>query len=183
MSRALAHFEPGAFAINLTRYQKKGGSKHHRMLNSGGVGSLSHEWAHALDFWLGQKHDRTKDNFLSGGRSTRYRVKESNLKLKGPKPIMERLIGKLLTDGKGGKSAYRKKMEELVKKNGLGNYWLWRHEVFARTFEAWVAMKLKEKGISNVFLSKSKYEHRFYPSEKMLRKINPEMRKVVSFLP
>lgn len=40
-SAALAHFEPARMVINLTRMR--------------GAGSLAHEWAHALDFYLGEK--------------------------------------------------------------------------------------------------------------------------------
>lgn len=37
---AVAHFEPGRFALNLTRMR--------------GAGSMAHEWFHAFDYWLAQ---------------------------------------------------------------------------------------------------------------------------------
>lgn len=46
-SRALAHFEPSTYAINLTKHRE-------REYKDSGAGSLGHEYGHALDFYFGQ---------------------------------------------------------------------------------------------------------------------------------
>ena len=82
-SKALAHFEPLSFALNLTKWNHGSDetramfglppkSKAQKFMQSGGVAALAHEYGHALDYFFGGFFDRERQNFaLTDGRSTR----------------------------------------------------------------------------------------------------------------
>lgn len=188
---ALAHFEPGNFAINLTRYPnsitnpftnekkkflKKDDSKYKAMLNMGGVGAFSHEWAHALDYELGKA-----GKYLSGGRSTRYKVDTKLINQKTPAGTMERILKILNCNEDGSKSAYRTKLEAQIKDSSAGDYYIRRTELFARLFEAFCAAELAKRGGKNIFISRSKYLNWAYPSKNLIAKAAPEIKALLAF--
>lgn len=188
---ALAHFEPGNFAINLTRYPhsmtnpftnqtkkflKGDNSKYNAMLSMGGVGSFSHEWAHALDYELGKP-----GQYLSGGRSTRYKVNSKLINQKTAAGTMERILKIVNCNEDGSKSAYRAKLEAQIKNSSAGDYYIRRTEIFARLFEAFCSTELAKKGGKNIFISKPKYLHWAYPSKNLIAKAAPEIRSLLAF--
>lgn len=70
---------------------------------------------------------------------------------------MEAIMEKAYWDsGKRGESAYIKRMKEVLSER-YWDYFLSRNEIFARLFEQYVAYKLKELKIKNIFLTKTKY--------------------------
>lgn len=109
--KAAAHFEPHEFVINTTR--------------DAGNHSFAHEYAHAIDLFLGRFYDQsTKFNYLSGGESFSR-----------------------LDENKGGKlravvvSIVREAARQtpVIFKEGVAAYWRRPIEIFARAFEAWVS--------------------------------------------
>lgn len=189
--KAVAHYEPWSASINMTRYHNlpkvsRSESKLFAMLNTGGIGALSHEWAHALDNYLAKAYrynpGANKGQYVSDGRSIRYKLSEENIKAGGPVKAMELLLATLLVQKNGKPTPFREKIEAIIEKNpDMGHYFARRTEVFARTFEAWLALQLKTKGFRNKFLTQTKYDPIVYPSENQLRKIDRYMRELIRF--
>jgi hypothetical protein len=121
---AVAHYEPTMKVINLTR--KKG------------VGSLSHEWGHALD------------NYAAGGGS----FLSQNSGAPEKRAAMNEVKSAWTTSG-FTRQVYDSIRE--VKKAGgqlSEEYWLSDVEMFARSFEAHVSLKLEKAGRSNTYLTR-----------------------------
>lgn len=125
---AAAHYEPSENMINISKPK--------------GDGCLAHEWGHALDYNFGRYVSQNKRyDTLSGGHSMQRELK----------------------DNKG--DAIRNAMESLIRKawqtdsliqstsDGVSEYWHCRTEIFARLFEQWVCYKLRERNVSNNFLT------------------------------
>lgn len=146
---AIAHYEPGFNMINLTKTK--------------GEHSLAHEYGHALDFNIGTYVDQNKDFCaLSGGRSMAAWPE------KNTGGTCRLLMRKLIYDIKHTQSFARLKDK--------GDYWHYNTEVFARFFEQWCCYKLREKKISNAFLTKS-WSHyigaKIYLTETDFKKVLP----------
>ena len=109
-SRALAHYEPAKEVINLTRMR--------------GVGSLAHEWFHALDNYLAkQKTGNTSDM----ATVTRDVVREE-LAL-----MFKDMVEKV------------RSMDYDTRSNRAGEYWGRMEEEFARLFQSYIFNKLAAK--------------------------------------
>jgi hypothetical protein len=192
-STALAHFEPGSFMINLTRYRrdKKAYREIHRsfgletkqqfFLYTGGVGSLAHEYGHALDYFFGTfVHQHPSFRSLSFGRSTLTHFKPQDV---APKGTLRRLMAELIhaviwADHKQSRhSDYYKRLDEYIQQRS--EYWYRHNELFARVFETWVAHRLQKSGITNKFLTKMKYDHAVYPTQDELKRLMPYMNRLM----
>ena len=118
--KALAHFEPAAMVINTTKV--------------GGNHSFAHEYAHALDYFLGMHYDQSKKfDYLSGGHAPLFDSLKDNIggELRAVTVgIVDEAAAQF--DAALGK----KKFEDLLKES---DYWYRPTEIFARSFEAWVA--------------------------------------------
>lgn len=118
--KALAHFEPAAMAINMTRNK--------------GNHSFAHEYAHALDYFLGMYYDQsTKYDYLSGGHAPLF----DNLKynIGGElRAITVQIVDEAAAQFESalGTAQFEQKLKEI-------DYWYRPNEIFARCFEAWVA--------------------------------------------
>lgn len=154
--KALAHFESNTFIINLTRYKEKSAlDKETKFLLTGGVGSLAHEYGHALDYYFGMLVEPGATAALTGGRTT---ATAANLNTGAG--AMRRLTSELLDAIIWKKtntvhSAYYNRLSA----NFGGDYWFRRNEIFARAFEQYVSYKMFKKGLSNHFLHSPKYNH------------------------
>lgn len=115
--RALAHYEPGKEAINLTRMS--------------GVGSLAHEWFHALDNILAKQETGNTSDMAT----MRYDV------------VREEVSAVL-------KEMYRamKAMDYDMRSRRAGEYWGRTEEEFARLFENYIYNKLAEKEVTSPIL-------------------------------
>lgn len=190
---ALAHFEPMTFAINITRYSESERGNDLKFLHSGGVGSLGHEWAHGLDFYLGRYVDKSTDlNFLSHVISGRMIRKGELFELKEyPKSeltsaffdLMLKIIYEPIKGRKGVyrynkwyKGLYDRVMDE---GNGLGRYWILKHELFARAFEVYLFYKGISKKIVNPFLRKTKYISAVYSDKAHFKTWEKQMDKIM----
>lgn len=117
--QALAHFEPAAMVINTTRV--------------GGNHSFAHEYAHALDYFLGMHYDQSKKfNYLSGGHAPLNSLKDNvGGELRRVTVEIVREAARQFETALGVK-----KFDDLLKEV---DYWYRPNEIFARSFEAWVA--------------------------------------------
>ncbi|UZO79750.1 hypothetical protein NBT05_12405 [Aquimarina sp. ERC-38] len=169
--KAAAHYERyGSVVINLTKTQ--------------GIGSLAHEYGHAVDNLLSVHTGQKKQSFVSGGRTTR----------KGYDPVIaksdnyfekqcEELFNVLFWDKTGEKTFFHRYLLGEVtgsgkeipkdKRDEPNEYLNRRNEIFTRTFEVYVWHKLQEQGIKNTFLVKPSYNAKYYPSEKLMLQVAP----------
>lgn len=122
---AMAHYETGTKVINLTR--KKG------------VGTLAHEWGHALD------------NYSAGGRSYLTQGIGSPEKRAAMTGVMASWQSTGYTQQVYGAIREAKKQGMLIN----DQYWLSREEMFARSFEAYVQLKLSKAGRENTYLTQA----------------------------
>lgn len=184
--RAAAHFEPSTFAINLTRYSRQSARmaamfkepRSEAMNDDGGSAFLGHEYGHALDYYAGTFVEKNRLRCLSGGgsRSTVF-TRKTEPTLTG---LMEHLLDKIVNDPKGGHSKY---YQRLVATVGADNdYWFRRNELFARAFEAYLAYKLKKRGMHNTYLTRMKYGRGCYLTHNEIRAIEPVFDKLIAAL-
>lgn len=160
---ALAHYESYPnIIINLTK--NKG---HH---------SLAHEYGHAIDNLLGYYLEVKGSAYLSGGSSVRTKV-DDELLLSSNYFVrkFEELFSKLYYDEKGNETKFLKTLKTLPNRD----YLLKRTEVFARTFEVYVADKLEKAGIENKFLTKDEKFKGHYPA-KLIDKFSPVMDSIIN---
>lgn len=118
--KTLAHFEPAAMVINTTRVK--------------GNHSFAHEYAHALDYFLGMHYDQSKKfDYLSGGHVPLFDSLKNNIggELRAVTVGIVDEAAAQFDEALG-----TKKFDDLLKE---GDYWYRPNEIFARSFEAWVA--------------------------------------------
>ena len=157
---ALAHFEPGSFMINLTKGK--------------GMGSYAHEYGHALDYFFGGFVDQDPSSFsLSGGGSvaTKPINKFPASTLRG---MMAAVLDAIIWEKPGKLSSSYKGFKKIG-----GSYWYERTEMFARAYEQCVHHQLARKKISNVFLTKPKYDSRAYLAPADFKRVLPKMNKLI----
>lgn len=114
---AMAHYEPEKNVINMTKFR--------------GAGSLAHEWAHALDTYLGKRFG--VHGFMSANVDS-DEVPES----------AKALVTAFTTAEDGGDTYFytaSQKFDKNFKKSGNG-YWASSHEMFARAFACYVKDRL-----------------------------------------
>lgn len=144
--KALAHYEPVANMINLTKMK--------------GAGSFAHEWGHAIDYNAGFYIDQNAQfGALTGGRSTAETLRENT---GGQLRYYANAIVDTIKDS--ASYARLKSFEE---------YWHRRTEIFARFFEQYICYKTKGK---NPYLAKnwSIYTSRIvYLTEADFKKVLP----------
>lgn len=184
--KATAHFEPGTFAINLTRYSRpkeveKRPSNFNRVdliLKDGGVGAFAHEYGHALDYF-GGLHVEKGDTFsLSGDDSTNPKPDTTLLKKNTLKGLMEKLLYKIIWKTPTTRSPYYARLV----KAATSDYYIQRNEIFARAFEVYVQYKLLKGKHKNVFLNKSKYDSKFYLSIPEMKNVEKEFDALINAL-
>ena len=160
---AAAHFEPRLFMVNLTKQH--------------GAGCLAHEYGHALDYFFGMYIDQNRlYSALSGGSSTARALKGND----GPlRRLMNAVLAAALNapDGRQPSESYRRWQREYGAKS---DYWFRRTEVFARTFEQWVANRCHQLRIKNPFLCHAKYDGNAYLTAADYRRAAPHMDRLVA---
>ena len=116
-SKALAHYESDKEVINLTRMK--------------GVGSLAHEWFHAIDNYLSRQKTGNISDFATETRDT-----------------VRREVGRVFDDLNTAMRAldYHRRSQR------AGAYWGQTVEEFARLFEGYIYDKLTEKGLISPIL-------------------------------
>lgn len=172
---ALAHYEPDTKVINLTR--------------KSGVGSLAHEWGHALDHFLaGGGKTETKQTALHGMLSDdRYSNKKDDPVWAGMDAVRQAWKD----------SGYQARLSTALKRHvdkGLmsdkkaDQYWDSRSEKFARTFEQWVQHELLARGQKNTYLAGFNHKeydgpapegHELWPTREEITKMAPAFRALL----
>lgn len=187
-SQATAHYESWEYAINLTRYWRSdkftnnpfwngpAPDKKSRFVGTGGPGALAHEYGHFLDYVFGEKiAASTKGVALSGARTLRMdRLNTSNahpLRV-AMDDVLEQIIWQ--DPEEKVKSSYYTRLEETLSKDSQ-DYWFRRNELFARIWEQFIQVKLKQKGIKNLFLNTTKYNEKVYMTRTELNKVIPKI--------
>lgn len=184
--KATAHFEPGTFAINLTRYSRPKELKHRPknfnrvdlILQDGGVGAFAHEYGHALDYYGGLHVERGDTFSLSGDDSTNPKPDLAQLKKNTLKGLMEKLLYKIIWKNANTRSAYYARLV----KAATTDYYIQRNEIFARAFEVYVQYKLLKQKHKNVFLNKSKYDTKLYLSIAEMKAVEKEFDALMNAL-
>ena len=157
---ALAHYEPDSKVINLTR--------------KGGVGSLAHEWFHALDGQMAKKLKAGAGHPSEGCGTHWYEL--GGTKRDCSAAAAAEMAGRGHTTGEHGDrrvreaftamssatEAFRRRLRyETVSEmrrdkrlsDATAKYWLAPHEMFARIGERMVQLKLADAGRANTYLS------------------------------
>lgn len=180
----LAHFEADTFAINITRYSrpskvltnKRNFDRTDLLTLSGGVGSLAHEYGHALDYYGGMFLEKTDSGALSGGRSEREKPNFLLMKKNSLEGLMERLLNRIIWQSDKKHTAYY----ERLKKAKLSDYYFRRNELFARAFEVYVHYKMQKKKYKNIFLAETKYDPKVYLSIAEMKKLESDFDKLIN---
>ncbi len=137
---ALAHYEPMTKVINLTR--------------NGGVGSLAHEWGHALDNYLAGGNVDTKGvgSFMSA-ESSRFSPRSLEKGYSTPDPVGESMYRlREAFSASGFDDRLRKTMREMGMSQKQREYWNSTEEKFARCFERHIQHKLQTSDRENTYL-------------------------------
>ncbi len=184
---ASAHYEPGTKVINLTR--------------KNGVGTLAHEWGHALDHYLtGGSVSNSGGDYMSN-RTSQFRFK------KNPDGSWATTDGRsMATDDFSddpiwsGMDSVRKAMKDtgfdkrlasnlrlavqqgVISESKANDYWNSNHEKFARTFERYVQHKLRQSDRDNTYLAGLSDNDKwgFWPNDEEIAKIAPAMDLLLS---
>lgn len=173
--RAAAHYEPGTQVINITR--------------KNGVGTLAHEWGHALDDYIGQRSPRsteggygkTGDQYMSEQISDLYMNRSGvGTSSQADDPVWKAMDGvRKAIAATDYPSTLRQGLRDLGIKPGSGKgmsgwgYWTSGREVFARTFERYVQHKLESKKQENTYLSGLGGESPLWPNKEQIAKMAP----------
>lgn len=161
--RAIAHFEPWSFMINLTKER--------------GFGSFAHEYGHAIDYFFGGHIERSSSTVsLSGGSSTATLIDLKDYKAGSLRYMMADLLKSIIWVKDGQKSESYQRLSQKAD----SDYWFRHTEIFARTFEQFVQYELAKNKVVNVFLTKSKYEGWRYLTAEDYQRIYPKMKKLIS---
>lgn len=163
-ARALAHYEPDLEVINLTR--------------ASGAGALAHEWGHFFDYTAG--------GLLEGPERAKMRQKhklaESTKALtamgsQDDHPVKRAMLA--LRQSEGWRE-FSDRLPAACRKNGMppssAEYWRSTNEMFARSFERFVARKLEKQGRKNTYLTGTREDA--YTGEAALWPTNEEIDKM-----
>lgn len=143
---AAAFYQPTYNVINLTKTK--------------GRGTFCHEYAHAVDYFLGVNSD---------GGSVRKQPNYEG-KRKGSTPwLFEKVLDGILWNADGTPSSYHKYLE------GRGNYLNQRQEIFARVCETYFYTKFRDLGIRNTWGVVMRPD---MPSSKLVDKVAPDLKKI-----
>jgi hypothetical protein len=161
--KALAHYEPSLRIINLTR--------------TSGVGSLAHEWSHALDNILMDASHSMKNQYASESypHKTEFYFRDpEKVQYKDVGMAMHNLMSYINTDvRKRMIDDWHKGVKTQLSANAMNNYWLTGREMFARSFERYLHGKLEKNGRKNTYLVGLAGEHPLWPTKEEGKKLEP----------
>lgn len=146
---ALAHYEPGEVAINLTK--------------SGGPGCLAHEWFHALDHYFSKLDETGTTDWNKGSRGYASDSRQAPSNVRPEVWEAFKRIAKELD--KGGFAERSRQLDETRTKP----YWGTTIEKAARAFEMYVKERLANSGIRDDYLANISHDGGAYPTEQELR--------------
>ena len=144
---AAAFYQSNYKVINLTKTQ--------------GIGTLVHEFAHAVDFYLG---------LHSGGRSIRKQPDYAGKRTDSTAWLFEKVMDGVLWNDDDSPSSYQNFL------HGKGDYLNRRLEIFARICEVYFYTKFKAKGIHNTFGVRGNEPD--LPKSGLVEKVAPYIKKI-----
>lgn len=190
VANSKAHFHPRTIVINLNRYMDNTRiEKMTRFLNSGGAGSMAHEYGHFLDAVYGSQLERTPKVWYLADTATgvkKFQPNEIDPKKFPMRHQMAVIFEKLLWTKKGKVYVPTNYANRLLKIStaGGGDYYRKNVEIWARLFECYITLKMQKKGLTNTFLAKSpKYVESnswIYVNSSELKKLEKEIDKLVT---
>ncbi len=199
--KALGHFEPSTFAVNLTRFKRPPKVRNRRdsfdrseqIHFSGGIGTFCHEFGHALDYYGGMfiekapAHLKGKERkqwlSLSFHRSTRTFPDKELMGKSSLRGKMERLLNKIIWASPGVFSDYYDRVIWTCKSLEINSeYWVQRNELFARAFEVYVLSKMHQKVWFNTFLQRFKYDSPMYMTGVEFKSVEKEFDALIAGL-
>ncbi len=154
---ARAHYESDTQVINLTR--------------ASGVGSLAHEWGHALDhamedFRLGKSEPVFHTTSGAGRMGKAMMELRKKMGSSGFADRLRKHINQQVNDGQ-------------LPKNAM-DYWTKPEEMFARTFERFVQHKLHESDRENTYLvGLHKETNPLWPNADEMKQLAPHMEELL----
>lgn len=161
-SKASAHFDSARSLIHITKTKA--------------IGSLAHEYAHALDYFLAEK---------TGMSCCVSEVNENHVKnINNEKSAS--LFMAVLRWKKAVKNSAMYKNTVLIDADKNKKYYSTDIELFARCFEQWIKLEMTKKGMNNNFLVydvtpvESENKLFVYPSEKEREDLGVLMGEIVS---
>ena len=141
-----------------------------------GFGALAHEYGHALDYLFGGYIEPNALSFsLSLGGSVSTNPKDI-YKPGTLRKMMYDLLQAVIWEKPG---QYSESYQKLKEKFAGDDYWFRRNEIFARTFEQYVQIKLEEKQIVNFMLTQRKYSAGAYLSSRDIKRVYPYMDRLI----
>jgi hypothetical protein len=169
---ALAHYEPKSYFINITRYDRNPEiEKDQLFLQTGGMGSLAHEYGHFLDNIMAIKSGLKNKTLTNGSSISTKPGNGKNLISTVVDQILNMIIWGHPSNTKEY-TAYYKKLREDVEK-GQTKYIIYREELFCRAFETWISYKLEKLKIRNLLLAEPKYLGFAYLSKSEIIELDP----------
>lgn len=190
--KALAHYEPKNIVINISRYIRpdvlkdrlgiKNIPKEVLFVETGGIGAFAHEYGHFLDGVYGMYSEPVIGQpFLTGrsGSLTKDRLdnSKSHPMRKLVEDMYEQMFWKKSKAGKKVKTNFSERLEA-TKSDYLQN----RQEIFARSFEQYIAYKLQAMKIKNEFMVQRKYSAKHYLTPAELKKVVPYFDKLMELM-
>jgi hypothetical protein len=192
IANSKAHYQPKTDIINLNRYiDNTGIEKMTRFLNTGGAGSLAHEYGHFLDAVFGGQLEQIKTSFWLTDTCTEINKMKPNEIDKVKFPIryqMAVIFEKLLFEKKGKIYVHSKYANRLlsIDSSQNGAYYRKNVEIWARLFECYISWKMNKKGLTNSFLSKTwKYTQsrtNIYVNTAEMTKLEKDIDKLIVLL-
>lgn len=166
---AAAHFEPGTFMINLTKYN--------------GAGALAHEYGHALDYFFGTYFDQDRASCaLTFGDTTATRFSPEQIKSGELRKLACQVVATYMWKGEGEavfESDQQTDSYKRLKAKTVNRYWHLRNEIFARCFEDYINRKSIKDNLGNIFLTEKKYDLGYYPDNTDAERIAPIFDKLL----
>lgn len=168
----VAHFEPDANVINLTKMR--------------GAGALGHEWGHAMDYAIARMEKRTA---IDGSG-----LFETDIAKKNSDSILHGVMNAMMYGEDGRQTQFYKDAQAIDKSYARADkgYWASSVEMYARAFHVYLQDKLKEQGIRNDYLcghaeispvrDEDGNVHYAYPRGAERERINKEFDKVIEVL-
>lgn len=141
--KAVAHYEPGEVAINLTK--------------GNGPGALAHEWFHSLDNYFGRYDVSTDGKITSGGdymteAQRAGRVFKDGRYVDAEYPVRQEVYDAFKGVMKAINSSDMPRRSALLDEVRSKPYWSTDVEMAARAFERYVQDKARTAGVENDYL-------------------------------
>lgn len=186
--RALAHFSPSQFYINIRRHVRgvKGYDRTTanptiwdetlNYLSSSGIQSLAHEYGHFIDYFIPKYVINNPNQFASLTKGSKIETSFTDQELNDPNVFVSNMnkLMCLLMYSDFKQTELNQWYSNLVDQYSDFNkgYYLMQNEIFARYFETWISYKLQQEKVVNYALTKDMqfFSSDVYPPVDLIKK-------------